>query len=151
MEFLSRTNTPLRDGAQQVFALHGPDASLELSMLRALMKLREDALPVLPALLQAPPAGVLPLMAEQRQSAAASACPKPGSGRRVIGAEQLTEGTVRPGGLGNDTCALRSAELAAAAQAAAEADHLNTAQAVALRSAAAWLEPDEQVTSATSP
>lgn len=54
MEVASRQGLPSKDGAQQLYALHGPDASLELSMLRALMQLKEAALPILPALLGPP-------------------------------------------------------------------------------------------------
>ena len=56
VEFISHDGPPFREGAQQVYALHGPDASMELSMLRALMQLKEAALPILPALLGQPPA-----------------------------------------------------------------------------------------------
>ena len=51
VEVVSRDGLPSRDGTQQIYALHGPDASQELSMLRALMQLQEAALPILPALL----------------------------------------------------------------------------------------------------
>jgi len=54
VEVASRQGLPSKDGAQQLYALHGPDASLELSMLRALMQLKESALPILPALLGPP-------------------------------------------------------------------------------------------------
>ena len=54
VEVISRQEPPSRDGAQHVFALHGPDVSLELSMLRTLMQLKEAALPILPALLGPP-------------------------------------------------------------------------------------------------
>jgi hypothetical protein len=150
VEFLSRTNPALQDGAQQVYALHGPDASLELSMLRALMQLRDDALPVLPALLQPPPTHALPQPAGQLQSAADIACLEAES-RHAVADAQLIVGNLRPEGPGDGAGELRCAELAAAAQATVEADGLNAAQAVALRSAAAWLEPDAQVTSTASP
>ena len=54
MEVISRQGPPSKDGAQQIYALHGPDASPELSMLKALMQLKEAALPILPALLGPP-------------------------------------------------------------------------------------------------
>ena len=153
MEYLSRAVQPQRGGTQQVYALHGPDASLELSMLRALMQLTVDALPVLPALLQAPPAraeqpqpahALLPPPSEQLPSTAGGASLEPQQ-QHALGHGQEGRGDRQPTGLGEGTSDPRVTELSVAVKATAEADGLNTAQAAALRCAAAWLEPDAEV------
>ena len=178
VEFVSHDEPPRRDGVQRVYALHGPDASPERGMLRALMHLKESALPVMPALLGQPP--------PQAQKPKAKACcshrphdllahtlmqmfssddarvltlARPPIKHTDVIEPQATnakgelrdeQGGAKPPIKDKPPRVLaegdsRTVELAAAVQAATDADRLNPSQAAALRRAAAWLAPDSQV------
>lgn len=106
----------------QVFALRGPDASTELSMLAALQALTPQSLPLLPALLLPPRAPAAAGSQQLPPAAAPGACVAP-------------EAVVGP------------ADVQAAVAEVVQRFSLNVEQAAALQAMQPWFLPGMQVCS----
>ena len=119
MELLCAVPANLRK-KQQVYALHGPDATTELAMISTLRSLKALKLPLLPALLQ-PNSGT-------DEHAAASAAPDEAASC-------------------SEACDLQSA-VVSAVHTIVQQFGLNTEQAAVLRAMQPWFLPGSKVCSA---